>query len=75
MIELSTVGKPRIFESDNYDSIKELIDPDILYNALYATYADILEGSKFEDEEDDEDNVFLKRFSQIHHGRKQGNIQ
>ena len=75
MIELSTVGKPRIFESDNYDSIKELIDPDILYNALYATYTDILESSKFEDEEDDEDTVFLKRFSQIHHGRKQEDIQ
>ena len=74
---LSSVGKPRTFESDNYDSIKELIDPDVLYNALHPTYADILENSRFEDEdeEDDEDNVFLKRFSQIHHGRKQGNIQ
>lgn len=75
MIELSTVGNSKIFKSDNYDSIKELIDPDILYNALYDTYADILNNLKIEDGEDDEDTLFLKKFSQIHCERKKINNQ
>lgn len=65
----SSRGQSKTFESENYDSIKELIDPDILYNTLHNIYAEILENPTFEDE-DDEDVIFLKSFSQIHHWKK-----
>jgi len=75
MLSFSSDRGLKTFESDNYDSLKKLIDPDILYSSLHKTYADILENPKFEDE-NDEDIRFLKSFSQIHQWSKNNeNIQ
>jgi hypothetical protein len=74
MIMHSSRGESKTFRNENYDSITELIDPDILYDALHNIYSDILENPILEDE-DDEDVRFLKRFSQIHNGREKINSQ
>jgi hypothetical protein len=74
IITADSTHEYKIFEEDNYNSIKRIIDPAILYFALYNTYANILENPNFEDE-DSEDIKFLKTFSLIHHRRKQENIQ
>jgi hypothetical protein len=68
MLTADSTHEFKIFEEDNYDSIKKLIDPEILYNALQNTYAD-LENPTVEDK-DDEDVEFLKKFSWIHQRKK-----
>ena len=74
MIMHSSSGESKTFRNENYDSITELIDPGILYDALHNIYSNILENPIFENEDDgdNEDIRFLKSFSQIHNERRKG---
>ena len=70
----SANGSYKKFSSDGYDSIKELIDPNILCKVLHDIYADILEAPtiKFDDTEE---TRILKNFSLIHNERKKSIIK
>ncbi len=62
----------RTFEEDNYNSLREIIDPDILYNILHESYGNIMEKQDEDiiDLEENEDKRFLKQFAQIHKSKR-----